>query len=89
MRPRPRSTSSSSASMAPTSTSKIHAEFLRGAIGAIGAMSLDSRYGALLDAVSGATLSIVNPVSLFELHRRWRGALIGHPAMLEMCSVRP
>ena len=53
------------------------------------ALDLDARYGAYLDAVPGATLSTVNLVSLFGLHRRWRGALIGHLALFEMCSVVP
>src|SRR5690606_26210325 len=30
-----------------------------------------------------------NLVSLFGLHRRLRGALVGHLALFEMCSVTP
>jgi hypothetical protein len=26
---------------------------------------------------------------MFGLHRRWRGALVGHVALFEMCSVGP
>jgi Iron-containing redox enzyme len=52
-------------------------------------LGLSPRYGAFLDVVPGATLSTVNLVSLFGLHRRWRGALIGHLALFEMCSVVP
>lgn len=52
-------------------------------------LGLDPRYGALLDAVPGITLSTCNLVSLFGLHRRWRGALVGHLALFEMCSVTP
>ena len=53
------------------------------------ALGLDARYGALLELVPGATLSTVNLVSMFGLHRRWRGALIGHLALFEMCSIAP
>lgn len=52
-------------------------------------LGLDPRYGALLDAIPGVTLSTCNLVSLFGLHRRWRGALVGHLALFEMCSVTP
>ena len=31
----------------------------------------------------------MNLVSLFGLHRKWRGALVGHLALFEMCSVVP
>jgi hypothetical protein len=37
----------------------------------------------------GVTLATTNLVSLFGLHRRWRGALIGHLAVFEMTSVEP
>jgi hypothetical protein len=53
------------------------------------ALGLDARYGAYLDIVPGATLSTVNLVSLLGLHRSLRGALIGHLALFEMCSVVP
>jgi hypothetical protein len=52
-------------------------------------LSLDRRYGAYLDLVPGITLSTCNLISLFGLHRRWRGALVGHLALFEMCSVGP
>lgn len=52
-------------------------------------LGLDSTYGAYLDSVPGVTLSTGNLVSLFGLHRRWRGALAGHLALFEMCSVEP
>jgi hypothetical protein len=65
-------------------TSKMHAELFSDALDAMG---LERYYGAHLDAVPGASLSAVNLVSLFGLHRRWRGALIGHLALFEMCSV--
>lgn len=49
-------------------------------------LGLDPRYGAHLDLVPATTLSGVSLVSLFGLHRRWRGAAIGHLAMFEMAS---
>src|SRR3954469_22906451 len=53
------------------------------------ALGLDSRYGAYLDATPGFTLSAVNVMSLFGLHRRLRGAIAGHLALLEMDSTQP
>lgn len=50
-------------------------------------MGLDPTYGAYLDVIPGTTLTTTNLVSLFGLHRRWRGALVGHLAMFEMASV--
>mgnify|MGYP001180919370 CR=1 FL=1 len=52
-------------------------------------LDLDASYGALIDQIPGVTLSTGNLISLFGLHRRWRGALVGHLALFEMCSVRP
>jgi hypothetical protein len=52
-------------------------------------VGLDDTYGAYLDLVPGPTLATVNLVSLFGLHRRWRGALVGHLAVFEMTSVEP
>ena len=53
------------------------------------ALGLSDRYGAYLDLLPGISLSTVNLISLFGLHRRWRGALIGHLAVFEMASVGP
>lgn len=53
------------------------------------ALGLDSTYGAYLDLIPGVTLATVNLVSMFGLHRRWRGALVGHLALFEMTSVVP
>ena len=50
---------------------------------------LDSTYGHYLDRVPGVTLMMTNLISLFGLHRRWRGALVGHLAMFEMTSSVP
>lgn len=52
-------------------------------------MGLDPTYGAYLDHIPGVTLSTVNLISLLGLHRRHRGALIGHLAGFEMASVQP
>jgi hypothetical protein len=53
------------------------------------ALGLDARYGAYLDAIPGTTLATVNVMSLFGLHRRLRGAIVGHLAALEMDSTLP
>lgn len=53
------------------------------------ALGLDSTYGAYLDVLPGPTLATGNLVSLFGLHRRWRGACVGHLAVFEMTSVTP
>ena len=37
----------------------------------------------------GPTLATVNLMSLFGLHRRWRGAIVGHLAVTEMTSTEP
>ncbi len=52
-------------------------------------LGLDSSYGAYLDLLPGTTLVTTNLMSLFGLHRRWRGALAGHLAMFEATSVQP
>ena len=53
------------------------------------ALGLDIRYGAYLDVLPGSTLATCNLVSMFGLHRRWRGALAGHLAVFESTSVGP
>jgi Iron-containing redox enzyme len=53
------------------------------------ALDLDPSYGAYLDCIPGSTLASVNLISLFGLHRRWRGALVGHLTAYEMTSVVP
>ncbi|MEJ7583928.1 MAG: iron-containing redox enzyme family protein [Acidimicrobiales bacterium] len=52
-------------------------------------LDLDDSYGAYLDRLPAVTLATTNLVSLFGLHRRWRGALVGHLALFEMTSVGP
>jgi len=53
------------------------------------ALGLDDRYGAYLDHLPGPTLATVNLMSLFGLHRRLRGAIVGHLAAFEMTSSEP
>jgi hypothetical protein len=55
----------------------------------LAAMGLDPAYGAYLDQIPGYTLATVNLMSLFGLHRRWRGAVTGHLALFEMSSSLP
>lgn len=52
-------------------------------------LGLDDSPGAYLDAVPAITLTWVNVMSMFGLHRRWRGAVCGHLAALEMTSSLP
>lgn len=65
---------------------RIHAELFARALRAHG---LDDRYGAYLDLLPARTLATVNVMSLFGLHRRLRGALVGHLAVFEMTSSVP
>jgi hypothetical protein len=67
-------------------TERIHAEMFADSMEALG---LDSRYGAYLDRIPGVTLATVNVMSLFGLHRRLRGAIVGHLALFEMTSSVP
>jgi hypothetical protein len=53
------------------------------------ALGLDSGYGAYIDLIPAVTLAPVNLISLFGLHRRWRGALVGQLALFEMTSAHP
>jgi hypothetical protein len=53
------------------------------------ALGLDATYGAYVDFLPATTLATVNLISLFGLHRRWRGALVGNLAVYEMTSVVP
>jgi hypothetical protein len=65
---------------------RIHAELFGVAMQALG---LDRTYGAYLDTLPGVTLATVNLMSLLGLHRRWRGAIVGHLAAFEMTSSVP
>jgi hypothetical protein len=50
-------------------------------------LGLDATPNAYLDLLPGITLATVNLVSMFGLHRRWLGAVVGHLAVFEMSSV--
>ncbi len=52
-------------------------------------LGLDDSYGHYVPAVPAQTLAVSNLMSLFALHRRWTGALLGHLAALEMTSTGP
>jgi hypothetical protein len=66
--------------------SRIHAALFARAMDAVG---LDSRYGAYVDRLPAVTLATVNLMSMFGLHRRLRGAIVGHLALFEMTSSIP
>jgi hypothetical protein len=53
------------------------------------AAGLDDTYGAYLDRIPAVTLATVNLMSLCGLHRRLRGAIVGHLATFEMTSSIP
>ena len=65
---------------------RIHAELFAKAMEALG---LDRRYGAYVDHLPAVTLRTVNLMSLCGLHRRLRGAIVGHLALFEMTSSIP
>lgn len=60
----------------------LFAETMRG-------LGLDASYGAYLEQLPGITLATVNLMSGFALHRRRRGAIVGHLAAFEMTSSIP
>ena len=64
----------------------MHSELFRTTMIAAG---LDGSYGAYVDRLPGPTLATVNLITLFGVHRRWRGALVGHLAAFEMTSSLP
>jgi len=65
---------------------RVHAQLFADSMEAMG---LDSSYGAYLDHLPAITLAAVNLMSLFGLHRRNRGAIVGHLALFEMTSSVP
>jgi heme oxygenase-like protein len=65
---------------------RVHAELFAATMRALG---LDASYGAYLDDLPAITLATVNLMSLFGLHRRLRGAIVGHLAAFEMTSSVP
>lgn len=65
---------------------RIHAVLFAKAMRALG---LDATYGAHLERLPAITLATVNLMSLCGLHRRLRGAIVGHLAAFEMTSSLP
>jgi hypothetical protein len=65
---------------------RIHSQLFADSMQAVG---LDSAYGAYLDRIPGVTLATVNLMSLFGLHRKRLGAIVGHLALFEMTSSVP
>jgi hypothetical protein len=64
----------------------MHAALFAQAMRGVG---LDDTYGAYIGRIPGTTLATVNAMSLFGLHRRLRGAIVGHLAMFELTSTLP
>lgn len=65
---------------------RIHAKLFADTMDEFG---MDTSYGAYIDHLPGHTLATVNLMSFFGLHRRWRGAIVGHLALFEMESSVP
>ncbi len=65
---------------------RIHAVLFAKAMRALG---LDATYGAYLSQLPAVTFATVNLMSLLGLHRRLRGAIVGHLAAFEMTSSLP
>ena len=68
------------------SAARMHSELFAGLMGSLG---LDPAYGALWNEAPAAAFASVNTMSLFGLHRRWRGAALGHLTAVEMTSSEP
>src|SRR4051812_46093921 len=52
-------------------------------------LDLDAGYGALWNEAPAVAFASVNTMSLFGLHRRWRGGAPGHPAAGGMAPSGP
>ena len=65
---------------------RIHATMFARSMEALG---LDSTSGAYIDSIPAVTLATVNLMSFLGLHRRWRGAIVGHLALFEISSSIP
>ncbi|HET6294662.1 MAG TPA: iron-containing redox enzyme family protein [Kribbella sp.] len=65
---------------------RMHSELFRTTMRWLG---LDDSYGHYVPEVPAVTLAWANVMSLFALHSRWTGALLGHLAALEMTSTLP
>jgi hypothetical protein len=68
------------------SPQRMHSELFAGLMRDL---DLDATYGALWNEAPAAAFASVNTMSLFGLHRRWRGAALGHLACVEMTSSEP
>jgi hypothetical protein len=68
------------------SAERMHAVLFAKTMAALG---LDPTYGAYLERLPAVTLATVNLMSGFGLHRRRRGAIVGHLAAFEMTSSIP
>jgi hypothetical protein len=68
------------------SPQRMHSELFAGLMRDLG---LDAGYGALWGEAPAVAFASVNTMSLFGLHRRWRGAALGHLACVEMTSSEP
>ncbi|MGY1828368.1 MULTISPECIES: iron-containing redox enzyme family protein [unclassified Blastococcus] len=68
------------------SAERMHSELFAGLMRDL---DLDAGYGALWDDAPAVAFASVNTMSLFGLHRRWRGAALGHLATVEMTSSEP
>lgn len=53
------------------------------------ALDLDSSFGSYVHSLPASTLATVNLISVFSMHRRWRGALVGHLTGFEITSPQP
>ncbi len=62
---------------------KVHQQLFADLLTAAG---LDATYLAYLDVVPAEALAVVNLMSLFGLHRQFRGAAVGHFASTEITS---
>ena len=68
------------------SPQRMHSELFAGLMREL---DLDATYGALWDEAPAAAFASVNTMSMFGLHRRWRGAALGHLTAVEMTSSEP
>jgi hypothetical protein len=64
----------------------LHSELFAATMRRVG---LDDTYGRYLDVVPTPVLASLNTMSLFALHRRLRGAIVGHLAAYEITSSVP
>jgi hypothetical protein len=52
-------------------------------------LGLDDEYGRYVDRVPAISLASVNMMTLFGLHRRLRGSIVGHLAAFELSAAAP